>query len=122
MSESVIEVSDLRKSYGDVEAVRGISFHVLRGEVFAMLGPNGAGKTTTTEILEGYRDPSGGSVDVLRHDPAKREKALKKRVGIVLQSTGIDPFLTVTETIEMYAGHYPSRRPTDEVIEVVGLS
>ena len=122
MSESVIEVSDLRKSYGDVEAVRGISFHVRRGEVFALLGPNGAGKTTTTEILEGYRDPSGGSVDVLGHDPAKREKALKERVGIVLQSTGIDPFLTVTETIEMYAGYYPSRRPTDEVIEVVGLS
>jgi ABC-2 type transport system ATP-binding protein len=122
MSESVIEVLDLRKSYGDVEAVRGISFHVRRGEVFAMLGPNGAGKTTTTEILEGYRDPSGGSVDVLGHDPGKREKALKERVGIVLQSTGIDPFLTVTETIEMYAGYYPSRRPTDEVIEVVGLS
>jgi ABC-2 type transport system ATP-binding protein len=122
MSESVIEVSDLRKSYGDVEAVRGISFHVRRGEVFAMLGPNGAGKTTTTEILEGYRDPSGGSVDVLGHDPAKGEKALKERIGIVLQSTGIDPFLTVTETIEMYAGYYPSRRPTDEVIGVVGLS
>jgi ABC-2 type transport system ATP-binding protein len=122
MSEPVIEVADLRKSYGDVEAVRGISFHVRRGEVFAMLGPNGAGKTTTTEILEGYRDPSGGSVNVLGHDPAKREKALKQRVGIVLQSTGIDPFLTVTETIEMYAGYYPSRRPTDEVIEVVGLS
>jgi ABC-2 type transport system ATP-binding protein len=122
MSEPVIEVADLRKSYGDVEAVRGISFHVRRGEVFAMLGPNGAGKTTTTEILEGYRDPSGGSVNVLGHDPAKREKALKERVGIVLQSTGIDPFLTVTETIEMYAGYYPSRRPTDEVIEVVGLS
>lgn len=121
MSESVIEVSDLRKSYGDVDAVRGISFHVRRGEVFAMLGPNGAGKTTTAEILEGYRDRSSGAVSVLEHDPAKREKSLKERIGIVLQSTGIDPFLTVTETIEMYAGYYPSRRPTDEVIEVVGL-
>jgi ABC-2 type transport system ATP-binding protein len=122
MGERVIEVADLRKSYGDVEAVRGISFEVARGEVFAMLGPNGAGKTTTTEILEGYRTPSAGSVSVLGHDPSKRERELKERVGIVLQSTGIDPFLTVTETIEMFAGYYPSRRPTSEVIEVVGLA
>ena len=122
MSDRVVEVNDLRKSYGDLEAVRGISFHVDRGEVFAMLGPNGAGKTTTTEILEGYRTRSAGDVAVLGHDPAKRERSLKERVGIVLQSTGIDPFLTVTETIEMYAGYYPSRRPTDEVIEVVGLA
>ena len=122
MSDRVVEVHDLRKSYGDLEAVRGISFHVDRGEVFAMLGPNGAGKTTTTEILEGYRPRSAGDVTVLGHDPAKRERSLKERVGIVLQSTGIDPFLTVTETIEMYAGYYPSRRPTAEVIEVVGLA
>src|SRR6058998_276735 len=122
MGERVVEVRDLRKSYGDVEAVKGISFEVARGEVFAMLGPNGAGKTTTTEILEGYRTQSAGSVSVLGHDPAKRERALKERFGIVLQSTGIDPFLTVTETIEMYAGYYPSRRPTGEVIEVVGLA
>jgi ABC-2 type transport system ATP-binding protein len=122
MSERIIEVSDLRKSYGDVEAVKGISFDVARGEVFAMLGPNGAGKTTTTEILEGYRARSGGTVTVLGHDPAKRERSLKERMGIVLQSTGIDPFLTVTETIEMYAGYYPARRPTSEVIEVVGLA
>jgi ABC-2 type transport system ATP-binding protein len=121
MSDRVVEVHDLHKSYGDVEAVRGISFHVDRGEVFAMLGPNGAGKTTTTEILEGYRPRSAGDVTVLGHDPAKRERSLKERVGIVLQSTGIDPFLTVTETIEMYAGYYPSRRPTAEVIDVVGL-
>jgi ABC-2 type transport system ATP-binding protein len=87
-----------------------------------MRGPNGAGKTPTTEILEGYRPRSAGDVSVLGHDPAKRERSLKERVGIVLQSTGIDPFLTVTETIEMYAGYYPSRRPTDEVIEVVGLA
>src|SRR5207244_6713480 len=112
---------DLRKTYGEVEAVRGISFHVDRGEVFAMLGPNGAGKTTTTEILEGHRTRSAGDVTVLGHDPAKRERALKERVGIVLQSTGIDPFRTVTETIEMYAGYCPSRRPPCEVSEVVGL-
>src|SRR5256885_2342405 len=122
MGERVVEVHDLRKSYGELEAVRGISFDVDRGEVFAMLGPNGAGKTTTTEILEGYRTRSAGDVKVLGYDPARRERALKERVGIVLQSTGIDPFLTVTETIEMYAGYYPSRRPTAEVIEVVGLT
>ena len=122
MGERVIEVRDLRKTYGDVEAVRGIDLHVDRGEVFAMLGPNGAGKTTTAEILEGYRERTAGEVDVLGHDPAKRERILKERIGIVLQSTGIDPFLTVAETIEMYAGYYPSRRPTDEVIELVGLA
>jgi len=77
MSERVVEVRDLRKTYGEVESVRGISFHVDRGEVFAMLGPNGAGKTTTTEILEGYRTRTAGEVTVLGHDPAKRERALK---------------------------------------------
>ena len=122
MAERVIEVRGLQKRYGDVEAVRGIDFHVDAGEVFAMLGPNGAGKTTTTEILEGYRDKTAGEVSVLGYDPAERERAMRERIGIVLQSTGIDPFLTVTETIEMYAGYYPSRRPTGEVIEVVGLT
>ena len=122
MAERVIDVQGLQKHYGDVEAVRGIDFHVDAGEVFAMLGPNGAGKTTTTEILEGYRDKTAGEVSVLGHDPAKRERAMRERIGIVLQSTGIDPFLTVTESIEMYAGYYPSRRPTGEVIDVVGLA
>src|SRR4051812_46003834 len=93
-----------------------------RGEVFALLGPNGAGKTTTTEILEGYRQRSAGTVNVLGHDPAKGEHALKQRIGIVLQSTGVDPYLTVRETVEMYGGYYPKPRPTDEVIDVVGLS
>jgi ABC-2 type transport system ATP-binding protein len=122
MSEPVIQVRDLRKSYGQLHAVGGISFDVSRSEVFAMLGPNGAGKTTTTEILEGYRSRSSGDVVVLGRDPARRDRALRERIGIVLQSTGIDPFLTVRETIEMYAGYYPTRRPTDEVIQVVGLA
>jgi ABC-2 type transport system ATP-binding protein len=122
MAERVIEVTGLRKSYGDVEAVKGIDLHVDRGEVFAMLGPNGAGKTTTTEILEGYRPRSGGDVSVLGHDPAKGGGELKRRIGIVLQSTGVDPFLTVRETVELYAGYYPSPRNVDEVIDLVGLA
>jgi ABC-2 type transport system ATP-binding protein len=120
--DRVIEIEGLRKTYGDLEAVAGIDLHVDRGEVFALLGPNGAGKTTATEILEGYRPRSGGQVSVLGHDPGDRSPALKERVGIVLQSTGVDRFLTVRETIEMYGGYYPTRRATDEVIDVVGLA
>ncbi|HLB39280.1 MAG TPA: ABC transporter ATP-binding protein [Actinomycetota bacterium] len=121
MPERVIDVRGLRKSYGDLEAVAGIDLHVDRGEVFALLGPNGAGKTTTTEILEGYRARDGGETTVLGHDPAKGERALKERIGIVLQSTGVDQFLTVRETIEMYGDYYPRRRTADDVIDVVGL-
>ena len=120
--ERVIEVRSLRKSYGAVEAVRGIDLHVDRGEVFALLGPNGAGKTTTVEILEGYRERTAGEVSVLGHDPAKSGVALKRRIGIVLQSTGVDPYLTVRETIDLYAGYYPSPRNVDEVIDLVGLA
>jgi ABC-2 type transport system ATP-binding protein len=117
-----IEVVDLRKSYGEHEAVRGISFEVAEGELLALLGPNGAGKTTTVEILEGYRDRSSGDVRVLGHDPARAGRALRERVGIVLQSSGIDRFLSVREVVEMYAGYYPRPRPVDEVIELVGLA
>ena len=122
MAERVIDVRGLRKSYGDVEAVAGVDLHVDRGEVFALLGPNGAGKTTTVEILEGYRDRTGGDVSVLGHDPAKTEADLKRRIGIVLQSTGVDPYLTVRETVALYAGFYPSPRDVDEVIDLVGLA
>ncbi len=122
MSEVVIEVVGLRKSYGDVEAVRGIDLRVRRGEVFALLGPNGAGKTTTVEILEGYRERTAGEVRVLGHDPARRDRALRERVGIVLQSTGIDPYLTVRETVELYARYFPHPRDVDEVIDLVGLT
>ena len=116
-----IEVKDLRKRYGDVEAVRGVSFEVAEGEVFSLLGPNGAGKTTTVEILEGYRKRDGGTVAVLGRDPAGNERELKERIGIVLQQTGVEEFLTVRETIDMYRGYYPHPRPADEVIEVIGL-
>ena len=116
-----IDVRGLHKSYGPVEAVRGVDFSVERGRVFALLGPNGAGKTTITEILEGYRERSSGEVSVLDHDPWRSGRDFKERVGIVLQSTGVDPYLTVTETLELYRGYYPNPRPLDEVIEVVGL-
>jgi ABC-2 type transport system ATP-binding protein len=117
-----IVVEDLRKSYGKVEAVRGVSFEVEEGRVFAFLGPNGAGTTTTVEICEGFRARDGGRVSVLGHDPAKGERDLKRRIGIVLQSTGVDLFLTVAETVDFYRGAYPSPRPLDEVIDVVGLT
>jgi ABC-2 type transport system ATP-binding protein len=117
-----VEVHGLRKSYGDLEAVRGVDLVVRQGEVFALLGPNGAGKTTTVEILEGFRDRSAGDVSVLGLDPARGDRQLKSRIGIVLQSTGIDPYLTVAETIRLYGSYYPSPRPVDDVIELVGLT
>jgi ABC-2 type transport system ATP-binding protein len=119
---TAIEIRGLRKTYGNVEAVRGIDLSVPEGEVFALLGPNGAGKTTTVEIMEGFRKRTSGEVWVLGHDPAKGGRELKSQIGIVLQSTGIDPYLTVAETIDLYRAYYPRPRPVDEIIEVVGLS
>jgi ABC-2 type transport system ATP-binding protein len=118
---SAIEVRGLRKAYGETEAVRGIDFRVDRGEVFGLLGPNGAGKTTTVEILEGYRERSAGDVSVLGLDPQRRERALRARVGIVLQSTGIYRQITVREALEHFASLYPSPRSVDEVITLAGL-
>lgn len=122
MAEPAVEVRELRKSYGRLEAVRGIDLRVERGEVFALLGPNGAGKTTTVEILEGHRDRSGGEARVLGHDPGRNERAFKERVGIVLQQTGVDLYLTVREVVEMIAGYYPAPRDVDEVIALAGLT
>jgi ABC-2 type transport system ATP-binding protein len=121
VSDRVIDVEGLHKSYGDVEAVKGVDLHVDRGEIFALLGPNGAGKTTTVEILEGFRTATAGRAEVLGHDPGRHEPALAERIGIVLQSTGVDPYLTVQETVELYSGYYPSPRPAGEVIDLVGL-
>src|SRR5439155_26000194 len=109
-------------SYGDVQAVKGIDLSVAEGTVFALLGPNGAGKTTTVEILEGFRARTAGEISVLGFDPARRDRSLRSHIGIVLQSTGVDPYLTVAETIELYGGYYEHPRPLDEVIEVVGLT
>jgi len=102
--------------------VRGINLRVERGEVFALLGPNGAGKTTTVEICEGHRQRSGGTVSVLGHDPGRNERALKERVGVVLQQTGVDVYLTVREVVEMVAGYYPNPRGVDETLEAAGLA
>jgi ABC-2 type transport system ATP-binding protein len=122
MPGPAIQVRGLRKTYGSLEAVRGIDLEVAEGEVFAMLGPNGAGKTTTVEILEGHRRRDEGEVSVLGFDPAAAARSFRRRIGIVLQSTGISPYLTVAETIEMYRGYYPTPRPVDEVLQLVGLT
>jgi len=116
-----IEVRDLHKRYGEHEAVRGIDFRVERGEVFGLLGPNGAGKTTTVEILEGYRARTSGEVAVLGHDPQRRERALRAKVGIVLQSCGMYRHITVREAVAHWAGLYPRPRDVDEVLELAGL-
>ena len=116
-----IRVRGLRKSYGTIEAVRGVDFDVAEGEIFGFLGPNGAGKTTIVEILEGYRHRSAGEVEVLGRDPARGERALRERIGIVLQETGVERFLRVAEVLELYCGYYPRRRPVDELLALVGL-
>jgi ABC-2 type transport system ATP-binding protein len=117
-----IRVRGLRKAYGALEAVAGIDLDVRRGEVFALLGPNGAGKTTTLEILEGYRSRSAGDVSVLGHDPGHRDRRLQERIGICLQATGIERYLSVVEVVRLFRGYYPRPRPTDELLELVGLT
>ncbi len=139
-----IEVRGLRKSYGRVEAVRGVDLRVAVGEVFALLGPNGAGKTTTVEILEGYLSRTGGEVSVLGFDPSRpaikgrilsglagllpgmgqrsQERRFKERIGIVLQSTGVDPYLNVQETINLFRGYYPDPLPLEDVLTATGLA
>ena len=120
MSPAVV-VSDLVKDYGSVRAVDGVSLTVDRGEVVALLGPNGAGKSTTVEILEGHRTATSGTVRVLDLDPASGGAPLRDRIGIVLQSSGIDPELTVREAIDFYGAAYSRRVPTSELIELVEL-
>jgi len=119
---AAVRVRGLVKSYGAVRAVSGIDLDISPGEIFALLGPNGAGKTTTVEILEGYLHRDEGEVTVLGLDPGRQRGKLKSRVGIVLQTTGVDRYLTVTETIQMYASYYPRPRKPAEVIDLVGLT
>jgi ABC-2 type transport system ATP-binding protein len=120
-AHDAIQVNGLHKSYGDHEAVRGIDFTVGRGEVFGLLGPNGAGKTTTVEILEGYRERSAGEVRVLGFDPGHRERAMRERVGIVLQASGMYRFVSVREALAHWAAMYPHPRDVEEVIALAGL-
>ena len=117
-----IEVRDLRRSYGELQAVRGVSFEVARGEVFCLLGPNGAGRTTIVEILEGYRTRTSGDARVLGIDPAAGSRDLRERVGIVLQQCGVQNDLSVAELVEMYGRYYVNQLPVDEVIELVELT
>ena len=118
---SAIVVRGLRKSYGGVEAVRGVDFEIEEGEVFGLLGPNGAGKTTTVEILEGYRKRDAGEVSVLGHDPEHPGREFRERIGVVLQQSELWPNVTVREMHLMFAGYYEHSRDVDEVIALVGL-
>ena len=120
--ELAVRVRGLVKSYGSVQAVRGIDLDIRHGEIFALLGPNGAGKTSTVEILEGYRRRDGGEVAVLGCDPGRDRAKMLPHVGIVLQKTGIDRYLTVIETVRLYASYYPRPRSPDEVVELAGLT
>jgi ABC-2 type transport system ATP-binding protein len=121
-SEPVIRVRGLRKRYGDTEAVRGIDLEINRGEIFAFLGPNGAGKTTTVEILEGFRNATGGSVEVLGEDPAHAPGSWRERIGVVLQESEAEPGLSVHDCLELYAGYYRRPRGVGETLELAGLA
>jgi ABC-2 type transport system ATP-binding protein len=118
---TVITAEGLRKSYGQHEAVRGVDLEVRAGEIFAFLGPNGAGKTTTVEILEGYRDPTAGKVQVLGADPAHADGGWRARIGVMLQTWQVEPTLTVRESLTQFAGYYSHPLPVEEVIRLVGL-
>jgi ABC-2 type transport system ATP-binding protein len=117
-----VTVSDLRKSYDGIEAVRDVSFEIEAGEVFGLLGPNGAGKTTTVEILEGYRQRDAGQVTVLGADPALADGSWRERIGIVLQSSAMYLNLTVREHVALFAGYFAAPRDVDDVIDLVGLA
>ena len=118
---SAVAVDDLRKSYNELQALRGVSFEIARGEIFGLLGPNGAGKTTTVEILEGYRERDGGTVTVLGEDPSTAGLDWRERIGVVLQSSSFYDSLTVAENLALFAGYYSQPRPIGEVVELVGL-
>ena len=120
-TELVIRVTDLKKHYGDVKAVDGVTFEVGKGEVFGMLGPNGAGKTTTIEVLEGLRPPDSGSVEVLGLDVRRHPESVKQRIGVQLQSVSLYPRLTVTELLDLFGSFFHRHVPTRQLIEAVDL-
>jgi ABC-2 type transport system ATP-binding protein len=117
-----IKVKDLKKSYGSLQAVDGISFEVRPGEIYGLLGPNGAGKTTTIEMLVGLRTRDSGTVDILGYDPQVAPEKVKSGIGVQLQSPAMFPRLTVLELVELFASFYQDPLPVDEVIEMVGLT
>jgi len=121
MANSILQVENLVKRYGEVEAVRGVSFNVEEGEVFGLLGPNGAGKTTTVEILEGLRTPDGGRVSVCGFDPQRDSDALKHQIGAALQSTSLPDKLRVMEALRLFASFYKRRRNPEELLKRFGL-
>ncbi|MEA2677672.1 MAG: type transport system ATP-binding protein, partial [Chloroflexota bacterium] len=117
----VISVTDLRRHYGEVKAVDGVTFEVHKGEVFGLLGPNGAGKTTTIEILEGLNRADSGQISVLGFDPARQANELKERIGVQLQAASLYPDLTVSELVELFATFYARRLPAGRLIDQLGL-
>jgi ABC-2 type transport system ATP-binding protein len=119
---TAVSVRGLRCSYGDFEAVCDVDLDIQSGEIFALLGPNGAGKTTTLEILEGFRERSGGEVEVLGVDPAQGDRAWRERIGIVLQDSSPEPELTVRECLSLYAGYYSAPRDLNDTLAQVGLA
>src|ERR1700688_3551118 len=121
MSNPVLRVENLTKRYGDVEAVRGISFEVNEGEVFGLLGPNGAGKTSTVEILEGLRTPDGGSVSVCGLDPQTSGAEFKYVIGAALQATALPDKMRGHEALDLFGSFYPHRRGTKELMARFGL-
>ena len=120
-ADTVIRCVDLRKRYGEIEAVAGVAFEVRRGEVFGLLGPNGAGKTTTIEILEGIRDPDAGDVSVLGLDPSRQGREMKSRIGVQLQAASLYPYLTVAELIQLFGRFFTRRLSVDEVLTTLDL-
>src|ERR1700730_1233122 len=121
MNDSILRVENLVKRYGDVEAVRGVSFTVEEGEVFGLLGPNGAGKTTTVEILEGLRTPDSGWVSVCGLDPQRNSQELKHEIGAALQATALPDKLRVMEALRLFASFYRRRRSPEELLKRFGL-
>jgi ABC-2 type transport system ATP-binding protein len=121
-AETVVIVQDVRKAYGDVQAVDGVSFEVRRGEIFGLLGPNGAGKTTTVEMLEGLRTPDSGRLTVLGEDLSRHPERIKPRIGIQLQTAALYPQLTVEELVELFASFYPRALPISQLVESLDLS
>ena len=119
---SAVAAEHLTRRYGGLAALDDVSFEVAAGEVVALLGPNGAGKTTTMEILEGYQAPSGGTARVLGQDPAGAGRAWRARGGLGVQSTSLDPQLTVAEALGIFASLFPRPRPLAEVLELTDLA